>query len=55
MYRYLEYKYIYITLHYIEKQMEKKVIGFGQNTFLVKISKFPITAGVTCLRLRQIY
>ena len=33
--------------------MEQKVIGFGQNTFLVKISKFPITAGVTCLRLRN--
>ncbi len=31
--------------------MEQKVIGFGQNTFFVKISKFPITAGVTCLRL----
>jgi hypothetical protein len=30
-------------------QMEQKWIGFGQNTFLVKISKFPITAGVTCL------
>ena len=32
--------------------MEQKVIGFGQNTFLVKIYKFSITAGVTCLRLR---
>ncbi len=33
--------------------MEQKVIGFGQKIFLVKISKFPITAGVTCLRLRN--
>ena len=29
------------------------MIGFGKNTFLVKISKFPITADVTCLRLRN--
>ena len=33
--------------------MEQNVIGFGKNTFLEKISKFPITAGVTCLRLRN--